>query len=555
MTVDFYDGSNNDGLFNLLGKAFYAQQVINTALNTTIPTEVEDVIESFNLLTVDVDLTQHIDNLATSMVANRQGLSGLMSEVQSYCRGLLIEVVYQDVPLDSKAIKPALVELIAQMETNSESVDASTVGITVTAGGSNTSDAAIVTSTKRGDGLVQENSLAETITATAITTSRTATIQFKGESARSKLDPTWPGGSGARLSVVAVDANSSSLLSNGGMETEDTVDNQPDNWVVSVGVVGTTVKMTNVEVQTVAISGTPTGGHYLLHWVNADSKSQTTGPIAYNATSSTVQAALRSLEGLENVTVSSSGTTPNFTHTITFTGQGGNVSQLTSTDNMTGGTPAIAHATTTAGTAQVFYGSKALEFDATGSEQTTIQQRVTGLAPETAYAVHLWAIADVVPAAGVITIDLVDGIGGSVIADAAGTNNSITFNAADLTTSWQSLTDLVSGECVFRTPTVVPGLVYLRIRQSTAVSAGTSVFIDQVAFTSMSRLYPGGPYVAAFTGSTEIKAADTWSVAVTNDRAGGLQEWFNRNFDTANLGLLLPSDSGGSETIPDAVIG
>lgn len=105
------------------------------------------------------------------------------------------------------------------------------------------------------------------------------------------------------------------------------------------------------EVQTIVISGTPTGGTYT---VTFDGKA--TAGIAYNADQATVQAALRTIAGLEQVTVVTTGSTPNFTHTVTMTGAPAALGtssppQMTSTDSMSGGTHAIAHNTTTPGTA------------------------------------------------------------------------------------------------------------------------------------------------------------------------------------------------------------
>lgn len=104
------------------------------------------------------------------------------------------------------------------------------------------------------------------------------------------------------------------------------------------------------EVQTVTISGTPTSGSYTITF---DGK--TTAAIAYNADQATFQAALRLIAGLEQVTVVTTGTTPNFVHTVTMTAApsalaGGSPPQMTSTDGMSGGTHAIAHATPTPGT-------------------------------------------------------------------------------------------------------------------------------------------------------------------------------------------------------------
>lgn len=107
------------------------------------------------------------------------------------------------------------------------------------------------------------------------------------------------------------------------------------------------------EQQTVEISGTPTGGSYTLSWTRPDGKSYTTTALAYNASGAAVQAALRAIPGLGRVTVSTAGSTPDFTHTITFVGVSGNPAELTSTNSLTGGSsPSIAHATTVEAEAQ-----------------------------------------------------------------------------------------------------------------------------------------------------------------------------------------------------------
>ena len=161
-------------------------------------------------------------------------------------------------------------------------------------------------------------------------------------------------------------------------------------------------------------------------------------------------------------------------------------------------------------------------------------------------------LVDTFPAAGVVTIDLIDGIGGSVIADGQGTNNSFTVNP-------QSGGDLTEGAWVnvngfFRMPAAIPSLVYLRIRQSTAISSGTSLFLDDAAFRQATELYAGGPLVACFDGKTAFSIADKWTVTAGNGREGLLQEWFWRNQLVAD-GQLLPSDAAGGETIADTLIG
>lgn len=556
MAITLQDGSA--GLFDLQGKAFYAQQTINTARGTTVPAEIDDVQIIHNNLTPTDDLEQAIANLSTAIAESKSSFSGNISNLQSYCEALLIALVKADNPQPDESLKTALEELIRQMESSSDSVDASAIAASVSAGGSNSGDGTLITSVKGGDGLTRENSYAEDIECEAASDGRTASFTCRGENRVDLLSADWPQGSGAQTSVTAVQA-SSSLLTNGGFETEgdfdsdDTDDNAPTGWVISVGDIGNRILMTNVEVQTVVIASDPTSGWYVLHYTTPDGDVLTTDPIPWNASGSVVQAELRKFPGLSAITVATTGTSPNFTHTITFTGAGGNQTEMTNTSSLDTGT--VTNNTTVAGTAEVLYGSKALHLNSNGAELTTIQQRLTTLEAETAYAVSLWAIADAVPAAGVITIDMVDGIGGSVIADKQGTNNSFTFNASDLTTSWQHLSDLVSGEIVFRTPTVVPDVVYFRIRISTAITSGRDVYFDEVAVFKMTELYRGGPLVGVVPGGSPFKKKDKFTITVTNGREGAIQEWYNRNFDMASLGLLLPSNSAGSETIPDSVVG
>ncbi|MEU1908368.1 hypothetical protein [Streptomyces hygroscopicus] len=100
------------------------------------------------------------------------------------------------------------------------------------------------------------------------------------------------------------------------------------------------------EVQTVTITGGPTGGTFTLTF-----SGQTTAAIAYNATAAAVQTAL---EGLSNVNPGDMTVTGNAggPYTVTFGGQylGDNVAQMTATGSFTGGTsPAVAVTTTTAG--------------------------------------------------------------------------------------------------------------------------------------------------------------------------------------------------------------
>ncbi|MFJ5294556.1 hypothetical protein [Streptomyces sp. NPDC088348] len=106
---------------------------------------------------------------------------------------------------------------------------------------------------------------------------------------------------------------------------------------------------TTSEVQTVTVTGTPTGGTYTLTF-----SGQTTAGIAFNATAAQVKAALEALSNINpGDVVTGGGALPGAAVTVTFGGQysGDNVAQMTASGtNLTGGTtPAVTVATTTGG--------------------------------------------------------------------------------------------------------------------------------------------------------------------------------------------------------------
>ncbi|MGW2384414.1 hypothetical protein [Streptomyces sp. NPDC001658] len=100
------------------------------------------------------------------------------------------------------------------------------------------------------------------------------------------------------------------------------------------------------EVQTLTVTGAPTGGTFTITW-----NGQTTAAIAYNATAAQVQTALEALSNIApgDVAVTGNAGGP-WTLTWGGTQLGENVAAPTTTESFTGGTtPDITIATTTAG--------------------------------------------------------------------------------------------------------------------------------------------------------------------------------------------------------------
>lgn len=102
------------------------------------------------------------------------------------------------------------------------------------------------------------------------------------------------------------------------------------------------------EVQTVTITGAPTGGTFTVTF-----SGQTTAATAFNAPAATLQTNLNALPNLDGVVVTGSAGGP---YTVTFPATMGNVAQMTASGaGLTGGTaPAVNVATTTPGVAPSF---------------------------------------------------------------------------------------------------------------------------------------------------------------------------------------------------------
>jgi hypothetical protein len=102
------------------------------------------------------------------------------------------------------------------------------------------------------------------------------------------------------------------------------------------------------EIDSLAISGSPTGGTFTLSWGGF-----TTAPIAYNASAATVQAALRALINIGNDVTCTGGALPGSAVTITWGGNHANTKVSLITANgalLTGGSsPAAAVTQSTAG--------------------------------------------------------------------------------------------------------------------------------------------------------------------------------------------------------------
>jgi hypothetical protein len=449
------------GLFTRLGKLAKILRLANIYSDTTLDPA---VTVALGALGSEYGLAAPLAEQQASIKSAPNSVGGI---VQQMMQSVLIRMVNEDVTLsNTNDLALAMNELINQIIAAAAYVSPCTVTATVTAT-TVFGNGAFVTTTKRGDGLVQENLFAETATLTCTGDAQNQTAaagsepwQFLGDQAPSgTFGPDWPGASGVTVNLTTVDsmqsANSTgNLLTNSDFESYVTTPNIPDNWVRVIGVAGTTIK--------------------------------------------------------QNTSI-------------------------------------------------FFRGLSSLEFDGTGSELTEITQLIndpTGtpvrLTPRQSYAVNLWYHQATLPAAGILSLSLVDG-SNAMILDDQGTPNEITLN----------LHTAIAGSGftpfggVFRTPRSLPDTIKFRLRLSTALESGKTVNFDSLAMTPVTRLYAGGPGLSIFAGSIPFLTGDVRTVATTNDRASATygstwQAEFQRFYNMSQLGVLLPSS--GMTLIADTLI-
>jgi len=465
-------------LFTRLGKLF-RQRYLAVSYQDDVPTAIDDILDEY---TGDERLS--VSGLPALISANLLGIEniwGASGGIRAAAEATLIRTVFDDNPAQAGTLTAALSEVIRQMRVQSESVKLATVAATAAtvSGYTNQGNGAICLSTLRGDGLSQQNIIAEVGKLLCTTDSQTGgattgveSWQYAGQAGPGDASLyTWPTGSGASTTITGISAfgdnTGGNLLTNSDFETWAGSPLAASNWTLAVGTWGTDIvrEASTVYTQTYAAK------------------------IVGNASGSGV---------LVNL-------------------------QQTFNDGTTG----------TAGT----------------------------LLPSTSYALNFYIKADVVPAAGVITIDLVDG-SNTVIQDDQGVNNSIVITCSTaLSTSYASLVAKVtagtgiSGSNVFRLPKTLPSTIKLRIRVTTAISTSSNIFIDDMALGRLTALYDGGPGCAIFSGSSKWIAGDQYAITQTNNRGGGtgaslqadFQAMFDAAFDMRAKGLLLPTDASPTQ--------
>lgn len=535
MTIAFTD------FFARFGKAVDAYNKLLVATGSTLDTEFQQILDAFN--SDSAEIKQNIDGQISiiksfQQMARQQIESLLVPSMQ----GLLSQYVEDDTGQAQANLDGALDEFIDQMIANTQSVQDSTVSSSVASVGTAYGDGSVFVSMKDSKGRSQELVFAEDIDikCSSVTTDNSASFLLASDISYENLHHLYPSGSGISGSISSV-SPSNSIVPTPTISAADSIDpNIPSGWL---GSATTTSSFTSDKQDTVVISGTPTGGYYYIQVTDSQSRTYTTSALAYNANQAAVQTAIASLPGFESVSVVTTGTTPDYTHTIDYTGTP-SPGTVSTTSNLTGGSPLITVSTIISSSPSL-NGSKSLKITGNGSEQTTYYIPIT-LGSNSQYGYSIWLYPSTITT-GVLEVSLVDDFGGSVVNDDQGTANSSSVDLSALTdATWYNLGGFI------RTPSVFTSKMYIKLTCSTAIDASGILYIDSFWMGIIQELYQGGPSVFVTSGPTNWDTRDLRRLTISNNYGGDVNQWLDRIFGLRGSGKKFPTAS--SPTILDNVI-
>lgn len=246
-----------DDLFDRIGRVGHIGYVL-AGNQAAVPGMVSDLV-SYYEGTSDLDLA---GPTITATPSIPQGVVNPVQSVQAIASTTMVRMVQASVP-SINSLSSALAELIRQMIDNSETVKTCTVSASGAAYGTNIGTGVLVLSTKRGDGLEQENLFAESLTVVCSADSYTGGAAVGREPFSLYGTPNtvgiweynYPQGSSANSGVNAVSSSQNAaangnLLTNGDFE-EWSTDPAPElsNWVLEVGTWGTDVLQSSTAYQ------------------------------------------------------------------------------------------------------------------------------------------------------------------------------------------------------------------------------------------------------------------------------------------------------------------
>ena len=255
MAIDLL--TNPGGLFRRLGKMGATLNALHTFLGGGDLSAASIVSVGVGTDAIEAQFNSARNDLTTGLYAARDSMRASHGSWTSFLDGLAESTLIQqandqgDLKLPALTVEYALRQLIREMKAASASVSRPTVSASVTVGSANVGNGRLIASILGPDGKQLDYIFAESLraycTADAQGSATARQETFTIEGAVSQTDPLawdWPKGSGASLTLNAVDARTdndgNNLLQNSSFETFTNA-NAPDNWPILTGTAGTTI--------------------------------------------------------------------------------------------------------------------------------------------------------------------------------------------------------------------------------------------------------------------------------------------------------------------------
>jgi hypothetical protein len=171
--------TGSGGYFTRLGHLIAGIKEVQALLGTTLPARASTVFLDFQNAP-----DQYLNSGVYAALQGYQSDESWTSQLQAIAQAMTIQMAQDDAPQVANDLPTALAYLIGQMTAAAQSVKRCTVGVTVTAAGTNVGNGALAVGLTSDQGNPLENVFAETVTVTT-----TADAQSGGATARSRSQP------------------------------------------------------------------------------------------------------------------------------------------------------------------------------------------------------------------------------------------------------------------------------------------------------------------------------------------------------------------------------
>ena len=522
--MDLYTVENDSGLFNLLGKLFALANQLDSVRSTGVKTKTE-------ALQAVLHLTPEAES-AIRYLAAWQGAGGSWQQQLAAVAQQLLSRYVQEKNLPPPRLRQALEILIQDLRAEGYYFSTSSRSIQVQPDPANQGDTALIITDRNRLGwpcLLLPEVIQGRIDG--------GQLRLVGKARKSTTDAFWPGGSEINFSITPAQIGQS-LLQNADFEAEN-ADGSPADWLIYTGTPGLTVQLTQPEKQQVEITGSPTGGYFVLVWTDGIGRQWETAPLAHNAMAPAIQTALRAIPGLDAVQVEGQGP-----FIITFEKTPGNIQQLSAINRLTGeNDPQVVITTTRQGNPQSYRG-RSLRLVGTGSEQTLLWQTVRPNRA-TVYGLLMRACRTS-GASGTLRFELRRGVEDGILQDEAGNPNQVEISISSLPVSGHAA---VEGFFRLKESEELPVTFVLHL--ASPLPEGESIFLDEILLAPAQRL-TGGPYLLAASGWKPAEG-DRFAITIQNNYAGKWEKAFDRWFSLRQqTDLALPTS--GTILIPDSLL-